>query len=665
VYDYVYAGVGDGDALNGYDEVNPMNRLAPSLLAVLLSVHAAADNLRVLSQGYGVYTVRKGAKFCVDRKYTFRAIPPEFDGLRAIQTRMGDKSGSRIEFALAKASRVYALFAWPRGLRAKRFGVIPDGWRRYRLAFPSDDRHAWNIYYRDFKAGKNVIEANSSYVVMGVQPLDELTARERIVPDIRSGSPEIVFKRGEKVSVKAIVGNFSGRTKKVRFAWTFSDGANRALATKDETLWVPPGGLTRALEFGSPPSAMYFLEAEFTWDGGGRRSIRYPIYVRRELDRAKPPPKDAIAVFCDVRQIGGVGDPELVVTRLHAVADALRCLGCRGMYANLNKKELDIAQQYGMRVVMDARETVPYDVKTHPALYAWFGSKIVNRKDLPGYKAQQQALAKTVFKDRPYLYKPMSFVASKLGSANETFNPLLLWRALDPSIRTLRCVPFSGECNALRPNTRAGGLDYNTLFAIAELCHPAPWWFMTSVYGQAADVKADAPGRRIPTGPELSALCHLALANGARNLFMYRAIQDMDSGVIHGETMRPVGTAMDGLRRVGSFLEKAGPILAGTRPAARRATTDRLHVVIRPRIKGMGRNASHYLYVINLNDEENVTTVVSVDPLKSRRPKGTFPVSKAADCVTGKPVELTQAPNRTQFRLSLERGEGRLMQIWF
>lgn len=73
--------------------VKSTSRATPArVLSSILVVGVSADvNLKVLSEGYGVYTVRKVARFCIDRKCTLDAVPPESEGLQAIQTKTSDK----------------------------------------------------------------------------------------------------------------------------------------------------------------------------------------------------------------------------------------------------------------------------------------------------------------------------------------------------------------------------------------------------------------------------------------------------------------------------------------------------------------------------------------------------------------------------------------------
>jgi hypothetical protein len=634
------------------------------LLAFAPTLCAAAPlKITLESDRFGLYTVKKGAIYCIDRTYKLAKVPPGFEGLTAVQTRMSRKTGMEIGFTVNQPVRVYAVFFSARGIKPKEWGRIPEGWKRYWLDFwRNENGMSWNIHYKDFPAGKNTLKAACGYITLGVRPLDALSEHEQIVPDVRPCIVVDHFRPHNELVFSVGMRNFSSKETAVALKWVLRDTGNREVAKGQGVYKVPVTGSGSSISAGKLKHGLYFIEAEFSWGKDSARSIRYPFFIEPVHSALKPSQKGHIGIFPDVRQFDFQQDWDVTETRLHAVIHTLRSHGIRSMYANLSERELGIAHKHGMRVIMDARRYPSEKVLKHPALYAWFGSKAITRKDLASFKKSQDELAATIFKDRPYVQKPMSHVASKLASNRDNLNPLLVWRFLQPKIRTLRCTPWSGEFNALRPNTRSGGMSYDTLFRIAETSMATPWWFMASVYGEQVERKADAKGKRKPSGPELSAICHLALANGARNLFTYRSIENMDEGIIHKDTLAPLGTSLQGLKAVSEFLAKTSAILVKTKPGVLRVTCDRLDIVARPRMIPK-KIPEHYLYVINLNDEKTVTTTLTIAPYLQRKPRKEMAFSAAQDVATREQLSLITDKAQRRLTLSLKPGEGKLIAL--
>ncbi|MCF6176767.1 MAG: hypothetical protein L3J71_13495 [Victivallaceae bacterium] len=543
----------------------------------------------IVSADRPLYKVVPGARFCVDRQYTLLKVPVEFVGLDALQTKMGDKRGITQKLRLLKPARIYGIFNWGRILEAGNWGHIPDKWTLYRQAVP-DLIKGMNsdIYYIDLPAGENILKINSSWVCLGIKPLDELLPIEKLYVKFTPAAPGGIFAPGSRIS---------GRLN-VPTAWEIKDVKGRVVAS----------GNSRAVNGPATEAGLYFLRLKLS-AGREFRNLLFPLYIKAADQARVPSVKNRIPISLDIR---GIVDywryPQVTLPVFYSIAQTMVKYGANLAYANLTAEELNVFREFGISVIMDIRRDVDAQVSNHPALFGWFDSKVINKQDIAiSLKRYQEQQARAEIKNSLLLYKPMSFVASWLGTGGQR-DPMLLWQKLSPAIRTLRCTPFNGALNALYSSNN-NGADYSSIFAITERCEKTPWYMMFSAYGKR-DVKNKFKffGRRIPNAAEIKAIIHLALANGAKGIFIYRAVQD--DSLISPFSGTPRTKSIQGLAEVADFLNKNSDFLKKSTPVNIRTFCANLAVKLIPRrVKG-----KIYIYAVNLNSEQTVKTHIIVWP---------------------------------------------------
>ncbi len=562
---------------------NKMKRKFTFLLLTATSILGAG----LVKTTAPLYTVKPGSRICADRDYKLLKVPVEFSGLTAIQTNMGDKQGSELKINLEQPARIYGVFNWTRLLEASDWGRIPVNWKLYRHAVPGLVKNMdCDIYYIDLPAGQNTLSINASWLCLGIKPLDQLSAIEKSAAEFSPGSPDGVFAPGKIVKAQLSQPAY----------WKALDAAGKTIAS----------GKSSEIKFTPPGSGLYLLKVQ---------TNTFPVYVKDAKQVKAASIKNRLPICWDVRGIGNYWrDSRMIIPVLYSVAATMVKYGANMAYANLNAKELDIFQQFGITVIMDIRRDIHSQVSDHSALYGWFDSKVINKKDVSvSLKRYQEQKARPEIGKTPLLYKPMSFNASWLGCGG-TRDALVLWRLLKPPVRTLRCTPFSGPCDA-RTAVNNNGADLASIFAITDRGEQTPWHMMFSAYGELnVKDRLNFQGRRIPDAKEITALCHLALANGAKCIYIYRAVQD-DSLIspVTG-TVRVAG--VKGVREIADFLDQNSATLKNSSPVFVKYFCSEPLVRISPR----RMKKSIFLYIVNSSAEKSVETQITVWP--KRRSSG-------------------------------------------
>jgi len=631
------------------------------VLAVLAPAAAAADEplVKVLTDGYVLAEVKGGWQPCVDRpKWTMDAadIPPEFVGLTALQTKMSQKRGDTVAFELARPCRLYAHF-WLRLLEnAQDFGQVPEGWHRYLLAWgDSGSERPYTIYYRDFDAGRHEVTVPSAWVTFGFQPLDALSPAEQIIPDIRSGSEHLVFTPDQTITAVLSVRSFAKEPVDVACDWMLTGPDGQPVTAGRETLRAAAPETVRPLEISRLPAGLYHLVATFRWGQGCERSIDYPLFVRTAEPVRPPDPKTSILLAADVRRYVHSRDPLVARTYAWATAAALSEHGFNCAYVTCTAGELDAYAHYGMQVVMDYRRPYAEAIRKHPALRAYFYYTVIDRKDMAGYKKTVEQAAAEVADGKPLYHKPMSFGAGRIGCGRPLNDPILLWEFLKPKgIRWLRCVPFVGPFDVLR---RPGGeMSFGDTFALAETAQPSPWWMMVTVYGEWNPPEGFL-GKYVPTAADFQAISHVALARGAQAVFTYGSFNGEHGAILDTYTLQPLGTAMEGAKRLSQFLAKASRVLLQSRPGVTEALCEDLRVLVVPRSDKAGKS---YLYVVNTDARGPVTAAVTV--YRDRRKPRALEALK--DVVGDEAIAFEPAGDSAdRFSVELAPGEGRLLRL--
>jgi hypothetical protein len=559
------------------------------IFIILFLAAASIMASSIVSADHPLYKVVPGARFCVDRKYKLLKVPTEFVGLDALQTKMGDKRGISQKLRLLKPARIYGIFNWVRILEADNWGYLPDKWTLYRQAVP-DLLKGINsdIHYIDLPAGENILKINSSWVCLGIKPLDELLPIEKLRVKFTPAAPGGIFAPGSPIT---------GRLN-VPTDWKVKNADGKIIASGDTVVVNCPDA----------KAGLYLLQLKIS-AGKEFRKLTFPLYLKAANQAQAPSVKNRIPISLDIRGIVAYWRyPRVTLPVFYSIAQTMVKYGANLAYANLTAEELNVFQEFGISVIMDIRRNVSPEVSRHPALYGWFDSKVINKNDISvSISRYNEQKDRPEIKSSRLFYKPMSFNTAFVG-CGEIRDPLILWQALNPQIRTLRCTPFNGPFNALNSFSR-NGADLASVFAIAERCSQTPWFMMFSAYG-ASNVKnkINHSGRRIPDRMEIASLSHLALANGAKAIFVYRAAQ-VDS-LISPFTGAPRAKSIAGIKDIADFLEKNSNILTKSRSFTVKYYCQSPYLKIVPRKSGKNL----FLYAVNLDVKNKISTQIVVWP---------------------------------------------------
>ncbi len=562
----------------------------------LLSILTISVSAELFKCKLPEYQVKPGAKACSDRPFKLKEVPKEFSGLTGIQTKMGDKQGSALKLLLNQPARIYGVFNWPRLLEASEWSKLPKGWSLYWKSAPNIFKNfTCDIYFLDLPAGQHELKFNSSWICLGIKPASQLTAQEQNAAVFYPGKPYGLYKFGEHIT---------GRLNN-RCDWKVVDSDMTTIKT----------GKSDYIDVQVTKPGLYFIQLNDV-------KVHIPVYLKPEKQPKVTSVKNRIPICLDIRQIAEYwGDTNFTMPVLYSAAVTMTQNGANLAYANLNNNELALLADFGISVIMDVRREIDPAIPRIPNLFGWFDSKIVNRKDISKSIERYNELKKTAgINNHLFMYKPMSFNASWVG-CGDLKDPLTLWRILKPPVRTLRCTPFTVPFDA-QTSYSMNGADLASTFAITERCEKTPWFMMFSAYGDK-DVKDRISniGRRIPDTAEIKALCHLALANGAKAIFVYRAAQD--NSLVNPVTGRPLSKSIAGLKDIADFLKKSSNILTKTSETPVKVYCANTNLAAIPRRSGK----KIYIYVVSKNSKNTESGKIYIWPKKRSKKSTTIEVS--------------------------------------
>ena len=180
---------------------------------------------------------------------------------------------------------------------------------------------------------------------------------------------------------------------------------------------------------------------------------------------------------------------------------------CAMPYGATSKKELDIAERYGLKICADIRSLDPSSekwkteidaIKGHPGLLAWYTNDEAPLSDLPMLKQRYDFM---VGQDAEH---PVYVVMDRLHDLRE-FIPSYDVLGMDPYPVTDK--PISHVTEMVRGTQAANFGD-------------RPLWNVPQAFAWS-DYKMDKRGTRFPTEAELRSMCWQHIAGGANGLMGY------------------------------------------------------------------------------------------------------------------------------------------------
>src|SRR4030095_3426665 len=181
--------------------------------------------------------------------------------------------------------------------------------------------------------------------------------------------------------------------------------------------------------------------------------------------------------------------------------------------------------------------TVGLAVMQHPAVMGYQISDEPYDEDIPGL-ASQYAAYKTNWPGRPCLTDMVGE-----ASAFTSRNVAMTWQRIGAEQRIWRYFPFRKSCyDLLTVQAFERHMEGPDIFAWMSSLTNTPWYYVPQTFSN--NPQSAEPFRRNPTGSELVASLHLALAFGAQGYFCWpfqsTPEQYGDTALVEPLTLLPV-----------------------------------------------------------------------------------------------------------------------------
>jgi len=501
-------------------------------------------------------------------------IPPELMGMPGLVTVADPHHRVGYPFELSKPARVYAYIHWnarPMSSLAPR-----ADWHLYQL----DPRGQMGLYWRDFPAGRNTIVMDHSTMIgMGICPLDQLTDRQKIVPMVEmiNEKPMLTvysdYDQPQALKVACVV------RPAVESEWGYESrqvpppAAPVFEGTMDVT--AAPGWIRQPLAFFDQldEGIMYWADVTVSGPAGGPWEISSPM--GRFPAPADPPALDAsILPYGVYLKLNVNSDPEIYNRMLAGTFYYLRRMHYNTVVLEMPVADrVALAEKYGLKMILRlGYAPVPEAMLKSPSVLAYMisdepaiGPKLDHCKRM--YDLWTRRIGKGKF--------VTSVMLDHLGHGTAADPALLLSKELPylgqyDIIRYGRLYTFRKESFGLmRPSDYKMMLSPTAVFTLMEADKERPWWLAVPLFGTMREVQ---PWWRIPTGPELTGLMHLALAHRCSGLMGY-AVHTHSicySVCLDGYTMAVTRkNLIPELTRFGQQLIKAQKVLAAFTAARR------------------------------------------------------------------------------------------------
>jgi len=631
-----------------------------------LKTEITADGLTVKAFSPRTYAciLKKGTRALLNRTIKLGdgdyAYPEELEGLPRLLTDYFKHSKGTIRFSLNKPARLYAL------IKIQHQSDINNATMARWHLYQRDLASRGTIYYSDFPAGEHEIVLESSmFVCLGIRLLDKLSTRERLVPALRIIAGKPVLR----------IGCYDEKPEKIPCDIALVEAAtNKQVYQKALTVEALPGKIVDVpLEMPAVPEGVFhFLTATVTrGDQSWQCSVPYGLF---------PPPPPDPSVQEPFFPYGGYDktmycvndDPEIRGVCLSATFYHMRKMHMNTLVIGRPISfDLDLARKYGIKCVVrvSGRERESKDLIEHPSVLTVMVGDEPKLSQLDDYKARYDNF-------RAQFGTPILTcgVLDGYGTGGDA-DPLRVWPVLKPRIRFGRLYVFrKTHYDLLHPIEYKLWMSARSIFQSIEN-DPAPWWLAPQFFGQQKEI----PYWRIPNGPELRGLMHLALAHRCEGLLGWclhdhgkdpRSNKIIFSVFLDGKTMAPTEHSQL------AILEEFGAKLMKAKHILKRFAQKRLGVYYRstPEVEAAARwtrDGKICLYAVNMNTTESrdceMQLAVGKGPDAGKNMEA---IRSATEIFSGRPVALQKETSKNRawsfVRLKLNDiapGDGRLIVI--
>jgi hypothetical protein len=216
------------------------------------------------------------------------------------------------------------------------------------------------------------------------------------------------------------------------------------------------------------------------------------------------------------------GDATFGRTYLHAICRDLRNHGLNtlltgGVIRKPTVRQLDICKRYGIKVVLRIDAPAEDAVMKHPSVISCMFGDEPKLEAIDHYRSRYEE----VYKKYPDIAVVSCLVGESAGS-DAPNNPFRIWWELKPKIRLVRYYPFrKNNYGLLNPITYKRMMSFPAAMKAFGISFDTPWWYVAQTFGGNVTKQSPDPYWRNPSGPEISAMLHTALAFGAKGIFCY------------------------------------------------------------------------------------------------------------------------------------------------
>jgi hypothetical protein len=269
--------------------------------------------------------------------------------------------------------------------------------------------------------------------------------------------------------------------------------------------------------------------------------------------------------------------------------------------------------------------------------------------DIPTYKRNYDYMAQH-YPDKPVVSAIVGESVTPEGGM-----PVEIWDAIEPQVRMIRFYPYRYDRYNLVDwwdEPEGFGASPTDAFRIVEHANGGtPWWYVAQTFGQPAQ----GAGINYPTAPEVSALLHTALANGARGLLGFSLQPEQGTTFWRAMVTQDLEPESDILEQYGILaqqFQREAALLLRHKPAAFDIDTDC------PECLAVGRydpaTDTEYIYLVNQDGAETHTASVRTAHTN---------VAALRDVYSGHEYTLDVSFEEQPVEITLEPGEGQFLEI--
>ena len=482
-------------------------------------------------------------------------LPKELVGQPGITDMINHYQSVTMRFHLSKPARFYAYIHWE---------LTPDPnpgrrlWQVYRL----NPNAPWGLYYRDFPAGENAIElSRNSCCGVGLCPLDGLSPKEKIIPVglVIDGEPTLRVTSEHE------------RDQQLQMAIRVRNPTSGSVVHEGEATVTAKGRDVTHCPLTFPnmvEGVMYFADVRIEGAGAAwELTVPFGRFPAPRLDASSQEP---IIPYGGYMKLEVNLAPEIYNRFLAATFYHFRRMHMNAaVLQNWTVGKLDLAQQYGIKAVIRMPRWSVHAVRQdrslveHPAILTY----MVGDEPKIGEKLDRHLKAyEELTSLMPTRLKPITATIYDGWGRGDEADPLRIYNEHMSQynlIRFGRLYCFQKlDYGLLNPISYKPRIGATATFLGLEADTKRPWWLAPQFFGH--DKPRPVAYWRVPSGTEMAALMHLALAHRCTGILGWGV---HSHGPAHGlcfdgRTMAPSPeNANDALAAFGRQLTKAKPVL--------------------------------------------------------------------------------------------------------